>query len=457
MRGLVVLAILFALWSGCLGPSGDSSRGGGLDPLGGGIAFRSSVLDPTRGVYEPALAVAPDGSIFVCGPGHVGFGTDVWVSTDGGASFQYSGNQVKTGVPVLPHDPVVRSGSGDVGGGDCDMGADAGGRVYLADLWLGSVSVSSTTDKGASWRGVPVSIVGAPLDRPWVLGGDKDEVFLTAAQLQGFGYEERGLNTPPVGGIWVARSTDGGMTFPQRVLAVGNQDRIGLNSNLARDGDFLYVMYTKKVAEGRIAVTVAVSKDRGVTWEQHVAAEQDFYPRQCEPLNLFPSVAADGAGGVYLAWAMENPKTQRIDLFLASSRDHGVTWNAPVSVADRPGTRAFPWVAAQAPGRVGLVWYESNDTLLTHVENVQCLDNATSDTAWRIHYASSQDALDAAPRFSETLVQAAPIHQGVLDRPYAEVLQVRFTPDGRAVTAYVADVAEGTARPMFAVQASGSD
>ena len=43
-------------------------------------------------------------------------------------------------------------------------------------------------------------------------------------------------------------------------------------------------------------------------------------------------------------------------------------------------------------------------------------------------------------------------HKGDLDRPYAEVLQVRFTPDGRAATAYVADVKEGTARPMFAIQ-----
>jgi hypothetical protein len=343
-----------------------------------------------------------------------------------------------------------------VGGGDCDVAADAGGRLYLADLWVGSVSISSSPDGGKTWMGVPVSVPGAA-DRPWVVGGEKNEVFVTAAQ-PALGSESRGLNSPPVGGLWVARSTDGGLTFPQNVLAVGNENRIGLNGNLARDKDHLYLFYTKKLGDGKLGIMVAISKDHGLTWEQRVAAEQPFYVRQCfSPLSVFPIVATDGAGGVYLAWSLQNPATKRFDLFMTASRDGGATWTTPVLVTDRPGTRDIPSIAAAGPGRVGLVWYETNQTFIAQSEEATLVCNrheedANPPPAWRLHYAYSQNAFDAAPTFSETLVQQEPIHVGPLGGPYWEVLQVRFTPDGRAATAYIADVPAGAARPMFAIQ-----
>jgi hypothetical protein len=344
-----------------------------------------------------------------------------------------------------------------MGGGDCDLGTDASGRVYLADSWLGGVSVSSSSDRGATWRGAPLSVAYSPLDRPWVLGGDKDEVFVTAAQPSTLKDGALGLNAPANGGIFVARSTDGGQTF-RTVQAVGNEGRLTLNSNIAGDTQHLYLMYGKKVSDGKLAVMVAVSSDRGTTWEQRVVAEQNYLPGACSsPLNIFPVVAADGSGGVYLAWALENADSRRVDLFMASSRDGGATWSKPVLVADRPGTRYFPWIAADGPGRVGLVWYETNATLLWKPgDGLSCTTSTPPDAAWFLRYAFSGNALDEAPAFAETLVQSGPTHLGTLGQPYAEVLQVRFTPDGRAATAYVADVPEGKARPMFAIQASPS-
>src|SRR5207249_5734069 len=65
-----------------------------------------------------------------------------------------------------------------------------------------------------------------------------DLVFLTAAQPP-TASESRGVNAAPAGGIWVSRSTDGGITFSQNVLAAGNENRLSLNGNLARDKDHL--------------------------------------------------------------------------------------------------------------------------------------------------------------------------------------------------------------------------
>jgi hypothetical protein len=454
---LFVLAGVFLvlLAPGCLGPSlkGDPGTQAGFAP---GVApFRTGVIDANRTGSEPSLALAPDGSVFVCSPRGEATGTDLWASRDGGTPFQYVGTPIYAS--TVRYAPVLRSGSGDVGGGDCDVSIDQGGRLYLSDLWGGGVSVSSSSDRGASWRGVPVSVAGAPFDRPWVLGGEKDEVFVTAAQPL-LSLESRGLNSPPAGGIWVARSTDGGLTFPQSALAASNQDRLGLNGNLARDKDHVYLFYTKKTGEGRLAIIVTVSSDHGATWTPHVAAEQAFFPGQCfSPLNVFPVVAADGVGGVYLAWTLQNPQTQRIDLFMAASPDSGQTWNKPVLVTDRAGTRDLPWIATDGSGRVGLVWYETNATLLYKSQDLLVCDrNTPSDAPWRLHYAFSGDALNATPAFTEALVQPDPVHVGPLGQPYAEVVQVRFTPDGRAATAYVADVPEGKARPMFAIQTAPS-
>src|SRR5438552_18963453 len=96
---------------------------------------------------------------------------------------------------------------------------------------------------------------------------------------------------------------------------------------------------------------------------------------------------------------------------MAASRDGGNTWSKPVLVVDRAGTRALPWIAAPAPGEVGLVWYETNATLLDKSEQMTlyCRDNAPADTAWYLHYASTKNPFDAAPSFTDELVQAQPI------------------------------------------------
>lgn len=451
LRGTLpqVGVVIFLLAAGCL--SRAPGVPGTVPPDGIAVAaaaFRTTVIDSTVQGHEPSLAIGPDGAIFVCSLRGLSQGTNLYVSLDNGISFHATGSDPGHGLL-----PIIRSGTGDMGGGDCDVGTDAAGRAYLADTWSGGVSVDSTTDHGLNWRGIPVSIDATPLDRGWVLGAEKDEVYVTAAQPPP-GNEGAGIDTLSAGGIWVARSTDGGLTFPQSVLAASNDHRLGGGSDLARDDKNLYLFYTTKTGPGLMALMIAVSPDRGATWEQRTVAEQRFYPGQClSPLQVFPVVAADGAGGVYLAWSLQNPETKRIDLFMASSADHGQTWNKPVLVTDRAGTRLYPWIAAQGSGHVGLVWYESNFTLLSRQQNpLFCTYDAPDNATWFLHYAESHDALNAAPHFAETLVQSAPIHNGSLDRPYAEVLQVRFTPGGRAATAYVADVPEGVARPMFAIQ-----
>lgn len=453
VRSVPIAAGLLVLMAGCLSAPSGGETVASPRAHASSIEFSRTAIDVQRLAQEPALQFASNGDAYVCAPHGPGKGSDLWRRLAGSSGFEY------VGMPLLPpyyRGPVLRSGTGDVGGGDCDVAVDSGGRVYFVDGWVGSLSVSSSDDRGRTWRGVPLTLPYAPLDRPWAVGGAPDEVFISAAEIQ-YSDVDGGLGMPPVGGIWVARSTDGGLTFPQQVLAVSNGGRIGLNGNIAAGAGSLYVVYSEKVGEGKLAMMVAVSSDHGMTWEQREVARQDFYPGQClSPLDVFPVVAADESGGVYLAWVLINPQTQRQDLFFASSSDSGKSWSSPSMLTDRAGTREFPWLVVGSPSRVGVVWYETNVTRVYHqTDALDCGSNFPPDAEWFLHYAFSSSARDASPAFVESIVQPDPVSVGDLPYGAGEFPQVEFDPAGHAAIAYVANLREGKSLPVFALQETG--
>lgn len=414
------------------------------------------VVDPSRVGREPSLIVDQRGAFYICSYRGVGDGTDVWRSQDG-QHFDFIGQEVH---PFLP---VVRSGQGDAGGGDCDLGVDEGGRVYLADLWEGSVSVSSTADQGSTWTGTSASVLAPPLDRPWILGGKQEEVFLSALQLTNIHGIIPGNPTTPAGGVWVVRSTDGGKTFPQQVLAVRNDEGLLFRSNLALYGDNLYFVYESNKygtdgKSGELTLMLASSPDRGLTWQHFPIVHHAFVETGCFTTMIFPVIAADAKGNLYAAWALNNSETKRFDLVFSSSSDGGKTWTPPLILTDRPGTRAYPWITAGGTGRVGLIWYETNVTLAEGNDPQSGCSWANAGSAnpeWFVHFGYSFNAVSADPTFNEVLLDPHAVHKGSLDRPFAELMQVRIDPQGRAAAAYVADVPEGNARPMFSLQSTG--
>lgn len=443
-----VVATLMA--AGCLQPAlpgGPAVDAGPVTTPG----WTVTLVDADRRAFEPGLSSSPDGTWYICALKGFPNGTNVWVSHDQGRSFRFIGDDLPIG--------TARSGGGDVGGGDCDIGTDASGRAYLVDLWAGSASIATSTDGGSTWTGVPVSQLAPTMDRPWLAGGSSNEVLIEGAQLAARGCEQHGFNCPPPGGIWVSRSTDGGRTFLQQMKVVDNANRLELNGNIARGGDgALYVIYTEKVGEGKLALTVASSADDGLTWTPHEVARQDFPPGSCYPLNVFPVVGADASGGVNAAWVLDNSHTGRYDLFLASSRDHGQHWSAPLVVTDRPGARAYPWLAVRADGLLALAWYETNVTTRQVYgtdplgqAHATCEWEGADQAAWYVRTAFSSNASAPNPHIVEQTAQTTPVHVGSLDRPYAERMGLAFGSDGRAGVVYVADLA-AKPRVVFAIQ-----
>ena len=204
----------------------------------------------------------------------------------------------------------------------------------------------------------------------------------------------------------VARSTDGGRTFPGfSVVFRGTFDR-GTYTGARPDKDYIaadswagspyrnnvYVAWTNLIARLGYQITVAVSRDGGTTWSDPIAITP---PSATEVLlDALPVVGPDGT--VYLFYDGEpidgaGPASIRF----AKSTDGGQTWTAPQDVAaNLPGPASFrlknsdphwyekeiggifassyPTAAVSADGTIFVAW--------TDLTNGSCIDDGST---WR--------------------------------------------------------------------------
>lgn len=328
LRSLLVLVVLLA--AGCVSSAPAGIEEQSADALAGGLpGARFSdllLIDEVRAGGEPVIAITPTGTILVSAhPGwtHTRYPPSadlvtpasgqsyLWRSTDGGESFQ------PVGLPMAP-DGLGPRGLGQ-GVSDPDFAIDSNGRIYLTDLEaLAAASVSWSDDDGVTWLlGNDLASTYGPVDRQWLATVGTDVYFMG-----NYFADER-----------VLKSTDGGLTW----LQVGSANCSG---DIISD------------AEGRLLVGCAtgidVSEDGGATFEQRDVPDAESWARSMtEP-------AVDAAGAVYTAWTNEE------GVFLARTTDLGVTWDAPIRLADS-GTNVWPWIVAGDAGRVAVVWYHNDD------------------------------------------------------------------------------------------------
>jgi hypothetical protein len=173
--------------------------GGGAGATGPTAArFRAPVVVSDLDTGEPGIDVAPDGTLYVNAPSGNLTASDLWRSTDGGATWAHL-------------DPAQRGNA--PGGGDSDVAVDPiDGTVYMTDLYLGSSAVSASRDRGRTWmtnafQGTVVQ------DRQWIATSGRGVVYHVTHQ------------SPS--GLVVAKSTDGGRTFLSSTVAATPSDQAG--------------------------------------------------------------------------------------------------------------------------------------------------------------------------------------------------------------------------------------
>ena len=134
------------------------------------------------------------------------------------------------------------------------------------------------------------------------------------------------------------------------------------------------------------------------------------------------SLAVDEAGTVYVVWTGTNNK-----VYLAATKDKGVTWTGPLQVSTPGVTTAAPraQVAARQPGHIAIAYYGYTGT------NSAFLNG---------YLTESFDASSAQPLFHSATLNdpAQPLYfPGTGTRPRNDYLGVTIAPDGTPWTALV--------------------
>ncbi|HET6404999.1 MAG TPA: sialidase family protein [Candidatus Thermoplasmatota archaeon] len=408
---------------------------------------------------EPSVAVAPDGTIYVAAPvipaatlaggflGLADFGQiRVWKSTDGGATF------------TLLNDENGRLTPKGRGNGDADISVGPDGSVYAIDLG-GGIPLYISRDAGATWEGKGnLNDKDTVTDRQWI---DVEGELLAVIWANQSAQDVRGID--------ITLSTDRGETWSHPRPLVDGMIQFG-PVEIAPGGTDLYIPYV--TFDGR-ALRVLASHDAGATWADHDTGHAHPRPSylgtplpdvegRWSPTLIFPVLAADKAGNLFLVYSEYVPGGETTQLMMTRSADKGVTWSEPTRVSTSANA-VFPWIVAGEAGHVAVA-YLASDLPLDPNKGVH---------EWRLEIAVSRDAADAAS--FEVAHTVERVHRGSVcssgggctgglvhvvayeDRALLDFFEMALTPEGKLVVVWTAT--EGGAdrgpRVMFAAQTEG--
>ena len=142
----------------------------------------------------------------------------------------------------------------------------------------------------------------------------------------------------------MARSTDEGRTWTVTEFtapiyqSVGSYTGMGWTPEGGKDGTFVFAYAATPgdtPSAGRTDIVVRRSTDRGVTWTDPVAINDDDPDRQFT--SFYPELDVAPNGRVDVVWQDNRDLTDyRIQVRYTHSTDGGVTWAPNIGVTDRP-------------------------------------------------------------------------------------------------------------------------
>ncbi len=287
---------------------------------------------------EPGTNVAGDGTIYINAPAGLlsnlpGSPSLVLRSDDGGASWTLTPASLRANLP---------------GGGDSNIAVDpATGTLYMTDLWLGSATVSRSTDRAQSRLANPVQGVVVQ-DRQWVATSGGGNAYHATHQIPAGLVVSKSV--APLDGLVYAYSTvaatpvdqTGCVCPPGNLIAepgvgmLGSGDRVGLVYSTSSGGINFARSTNGALTFANVQVSPASSADTG---------------------RAFPVVAAAGNGTLHAVWLEVIDPTSSIVRYTRST-DWGATWTGLQTLVSA-GTSLYPWVDARGP-KVSVTLYHDD-------------------------------------------------------------------------------------------------
>ena len=415
------------------------------------------------------------------------FGPTVWITKDAGKTFTKP-------YDILPQDTYCQSKYA----GDAD-GIVTIDNTFLADnLCLGTdgavnnESFYNSTGKDADWS--PAVLAGGVSDRQWYVVDPKNPNVLYmsfhsffATDINIFKSTDKGKSFfCPETGLPVTAATsfvDCPVTLTSKSTPPINTTYLdtGLGNVTTRpmidprDTNTIYVPYADAPAAhaGTALATrtdsdltrfrMAVSHDGGKTWAANTDATGQGFVFDSEDGKYFPVTntspndgtmdstiahifigsTIDNAGNLYILFSLRLGGATPTHLYMMSSKDGGKIWSAPHQV-DTGGlnSNVFPTIVAGDAGRIAMAWYGSKSK-----------DFNDTTAEWAEMFSMSTNALDAKPRFSQTLVSnpTIPVHNADIcqagtfcavtggNRNLADFQTITSDPCGHAVIVYTDD------------------
>ena len=358
---------------------------------------------------EPGIDIGPDGTLYVNAPAGLLSSVPtspsfVFRSGDGGASWVRTPPDQRADFP---------------GGGDSDISVDpAAGTVYMTDLWLGSATVSRSTDRAQTWLSNPLQYVVVQ-DRDWVAATANGDVYHATHQIPA--------------GLVVSKSTSptDGLVYPINTVAATPVDQTGC---ICPSGNLIAEAGTQPLgADDRVGLIYATSSG-GINFAQSTDGALTFTTVTVSPASsadttpAFPIVANAGDSRLHAVWLeVFGKKSSRVRY--ARSSNWGGSWTAPVTLVSG-GTSVYPWVAAQG-SKVSVTLYHTSasGTPDTVAKSSQWFENYLESTNGGSSF-SSLAAIDTVP------VKSGPICTqgtgGSADRELLDFQSVAIDGAGRA-------------------------
>jgi hypothetical protein len=389
-RPLVLVSFgLAAAVGAALGSGVQASEGGQLPARGDqSFGWRTQSLPHAVDYGEPSILTAHGLTVVDT------FGPTVWTSPDHGRTWTLvkPENVDTTGCPS----------------GDADHTILGDGSILADNLCLAGPSnlLYRSTDKGRTFHpagaaGAVPGEAGVDSDRQWLAPDPRDPkvVYMSYHDLAG-------------PNIWVARSTDGGTTFPQRVpvtafTPTSFADAEGGNTSarplVSREGDvYVTYAYSDPVTSNSASpqepdfvlrkIGIAISHDAGLTWTNVVA--YDGTAKKARVGHPFTTAAMDPAGNIYVAFSQRLEPSKKTSVYLIRSTDGGKTWSKPFLVnAPANGSNVMPSIVAPRTGVVDFAYYATR---------VPDFDSKLGE--WGIEFTQTTNALAASPHFVHSRV-----------------------------------------------------